>query len=185
MHICGFACLYVCVLHAYLVPVEDRRGHEILWNCSYRQLWVSFPHCKNRMDRVLQARTLSVFLLQGNYSLCRVSLGYGHPKKMGTGSCVTRMLFWHMRESLIYYSLFRYHLRAMSFGKPSLVPKTEPDLPCTSQSTLHFFLTFIIPITTSCLSHLTGSTRRPGARAPVCLLFSLVCLVATLQENSG
>ena len=38
----GF-CLHVCIYipHAFLVPMEVRRGHLISWNWSYRQLWAS------------------------------------------------------------------------------------------------------------------------------------------------
>lgn len=39
------ACIYVCVPHEYLVPIEDKRGCWILQGWSYRRFWKLNPLC--------------------------------------------------------------------------------------------------------------------------------------------
>lgn len=34
-------CTSLCIPHVYLVSMEFERGHQIPWNWSYRQLWVT------------------------------------------------------------------------------------------------------------------------------------------------
>lgn len=36
-----FAWMYVCLPHAFLVPMEDIGGHQFPWNCNYWQLWAT------------------------------------------------------------------------------------------------------------------------------------------------
>lgn len=36
-----FACMYVCVPHVCLVPMEVRRGPQTPWVCSHRLLWAT------------------------------------------------------------------------------------------------------------------------------------------------
>lgn len=62
-----FAHMYVCVHYAYLLPVEVRRGHQIIWNLSYRQCelpcecWESNP-CPLQEPQVLSLFSALNFL---------------------------------------------------------------------------------------------------------------------------
>jgi hypothetical protein len=35
LFVCFCLCVYVCALHAWLVPLEVKRGYHMLWNWSY------------------------------------------------------------------------------------------------------------------------------------------------------
>lgn len=65
MYVC-FVCMYVCTLHSCPVPEEAKRGHQILWDWSYKQLRATMS--------VLRIEPWSSGTAVGSLNHCAISL---------------------------------------------------------------------------------------------------------------
>lgn len=61
MNICLHIWMYVCYPHECLVPAEVIRGHQVIWNWSYKWLWVlgTNPGYGATTKRILNHRPIS------------------------------------------------------------------------------------------------------------------------------
>jgi hypothetical protein len=53
-----FVCMYEYALHAYLVPLEVRRGWQVPWNWNYRWLWATSGYWNLNPDPVEKHQVL-------------------------------------------------------------------------------------------------------------------------------
>lgn len=78
----GFACMYVCVSHAWLLLKEARRRHRILWNWS--DSWIVCP----------------LWVVEPNSVLCKssqCSSPLGHPASLPPSSLSKCLIPWWLR----------------------------------------------------------------------------------------
>lgn len=107
-HVYGcLAYMYECVLHVCLIPTENRVGHLILWNCSYRRLWATMYVLGSEPGSI--CRSSSVLNLWDTSPSSNLWFCVGPYSELSRGSCIMCFNMWYTDSGTILdgYETFR------------------------------------------------------------------------------